>query len=50
VEEEFIGDVKKEGRMVLWTNSTTRYEVVGAGMAQQERGVVNRRSGEPSKY
>jgi len=33
VEEEFVGDVKKEGRMVLWTNSAIRCGVVGAGMA-----------------
>ena len=34
VEEEFVGDVKEEGGMVLWTNSATRCGVVGAGMAQ----------------
>ena len=33
VEEEFVGDVKEEGGMVLWTNSATRCGVVGAGIA-----------------
>jgi len=33
VEEEFMGDVKEEGGMVLWTNSAIRCGVVEAGMA-----------------
>ena len=33
IEEEFIGGVEKEGRMVLWTDSTMRCGVVGVGVA-----------------
>ena len=34
VEKEFVGDVEKESRVVLWTDSATRCRVVGVGMAQ----------------
>jgi len=34
VEEEFMGGVKKESQVVLWTNSATRCRVMGAGMAR----------------
>ena len=33
IEEELEGRAKKEGRVVLWTNSATRCGVVGVGMA-----------------
>jgi len=33
VEKEFVGDIKEEGRMVLWINSAMRCRVVEAGMA-----------------
>ena len=34
VEEEFIGGVEEKSQVVLWTNSATRYRVMGAGMAR----------------
>jgi len=34
MEEEFIGGLEEESRVVLWTNSTIGYRVVGVGMAQ----------------
>jgi len=34
IEEELEGRAKKEGRVVLWTNSATRCGVVGVGIAR----------------
>jgi len=34
VEEKFVGGVKKEGRVVLWTNSATRCGIMGVGVAR----------------
>ena len=34
VEEKFVGGVEKEGGVVLWTNSATRYGIMGVGVAQ----------------
>jgi len=34
VEEEFVGGIKEESRVVLWTNSATRHRIVGVGVAQ----------------
>ena len=33
VEEKFVGDVEKEGGVVLWTNSTTRCGTMEVGVA-----------------
>jgi len=33
MEEEFVGRLEEEGRVVLWTNSATRRGVVGVGVA-----------------
>ena len=33
MEEEFVGGVEEEGRVVLWTNSATRCTVMGVGVA-----------------
>ena len=34
VEEKFMGEFEKKGRVVLWTNSAIGCRVMGAGIAQ----------------
>jgi len=34
MEEEFVGGAEEESRVVLWTNSATRCEIVGVGIAR----------------
>jgi len=33
MEKELVGELEKESRVILWTNSATRYKIVGVGMA-----------------
>ena len=42
VEEKFMGDVEKEGEVVLWTNSATRCGIMGVGVVRPRRMLCGR--------